>query len=105
MAEFYSLLFVALLDPFDPYSPFKFLIFYSSLNILHTMYFSYVHIRYFAKKSLHYSREHSRRIREHSRRTREHSRIAHELNDVTEMYNVLVGTTTRESANSKLATQ
>ena len=25
-----SLLFVALFDPFDPYSPFKFLIFYSS---------------------------------------------------------------------------
>ena len=27
-----SLLFVALLDPFDPYSPFKFLIFYSSCH-------------------------------------------------------------------------
>ena len=29
-----SLLFVALLDPFDPYSPFKFLIFYSSCTIV-----------------------------------------------------------------------
>ena len=54
MAEFYSLLFVALLDPFDPYSPFKFLIFYSSLNILHTMYFSYVHIAMQAYKEFHF---------------------------------------------------
>ena len=45
MAEFYSflflvsLLFVALLDPFDPYSPFKFLNFYSiNLRSLFTFY-------------------------------------------------------------------